>query len=123
VKLVAKTIKTDVAKRKEGAKVSLKTSVLAKLTVTRDKVKKAFSKPKTAHKKSKKATKSGRILAKQQRNNAILGIGLLLVVVSILYSTSVILIGVSSVPSKIALFPQAFFALLILIKAFSKIYK
>lgn len=54
---------------------------------------------------------------------AILGVGYLLVVVSIAYSTAVILIGVDSIESKIALLPQVFFAGAILLKAFSKLYK
>lgn len=74
-------------------------------------------------KKSKKPTKAELELAKKQYDNAIIGIGLLLVVVSIAYSTSVILLGVDSLGSKIALLPQAIFALVISIKAFSRLYK
>lgn len=82
-------------------------------------VNKALNRGKTA----KKTTKKERENAILQRNNAILGVGLLLVVVSIAYSTAVILIGVDSLESKIALLPQVVFALVTLIKAFSKLYK
>ena len=74
-------------------------------------------------KKAKKPTKLQKELAKAKNKNAILGIGLLLVVVSIAYSTTVIFIGVNSIESKIALLPQTVFALAILIKAFSRLYK
>lgn len=74
-------------------------------------------------KKAKKLTKIERENAKNQRNRGIMGIGQLLVVVSIAYSTAVILIGVGSLASIIALIPQVIFALVTLIKAFSKLYK
>lgn len=73
--------------------------------------------------KARNTVKIDRELAKQQRNRGILGIGQLLVVVSIIYSTAVVSIGVDSQASKIALFPQSVFALIILTKAFSKLYK
>jgi len=53
----------------------------------------------------------------------ILGIGQLLVVVSIIYSTAIVMIGVNSAESKILLVPQVVFALAILVKAFSKLNK
>ena len=74
-------------------------------------------------KKGKKLTKIERENAKNQRNRGIMGVGQLLVVVSIAYSTAVILIGVGSLASIIALLPQVIFALVTLIKAFSKLYK
>lgn len=74
-------------------------------------------------KKGKKLTKIERENAKIQRNRGIMGVGQLLVVVSIAYSTAVILIGVGSLASIIALLPQVVFALVTLIKAFSKLYK
>ena len=102
-----------------------------RVTTTRDellqKIRKIFNnvvdKLNHPRKKSKKVTKIGHKLAIKQRNRAILGIGLLLVVVSILYSTFVIFVGVGTVESKIALIPQALFALIILIKAFSNLFK
>lgn len=74
-------------------------------------------------KNPKRRTKAEKEALKQQRNNAILGIGQLLVVMSVAYSTTVILIGVDSLISKIVLIPQAVLAIAILIKAFSKLYK
>lgn len=81
------------------------------------------SKVKIPRKKHKKTTKEERRIARNQRNRAILGVGQLLVVVSIAYSTAVIYIGVDSLASRVALIPQAVFGLVILIKAFSKLYK
>lgn len=81
------------------------------------------NKVKHPSKKPKKLTKIEREEARRKRNRGILGVGQLLVVVSITYSTTVILIGVDSIGSKIALLPQAVFALVILIKAFSRLYK
>lgn len=78
---------------------------------------------KKLRKKPAKTTVAERALARQQRNRAILGIGQLLVVVSIAYSTAVIYIGVDSISSRVALLPQATFALIILTQAFSKLYK
>jgi hypothetical protein len=74
-------------------------------------------------KKAKKLTKIQREMVKIQRNRGIMGIGLLLVVVSIAYSTTVILLGVSSIASKIALLPQIIFAAVTIIIAFYKLYK
>ena len=58
-----------------------------------------------------------------QISHVILGIGLLLVVVSIIYSTAIVIIGMNSVESRILLVPQVVFALVILVKAFSKLNK
>lgn len=69
-------------------------------------------------KKHKKVTKLERQEAINRRNRGIIGIGRLLVIMSIAYSTSVIFIGIDTVESKIALLPQAIFALSILIKVF-----
>lgn len=55
--------------------------------------------------------------------HVILGIGQLLVVVSIIYSTAIVIIGMNSVESRILLVPQVVFALVILVKAFSKLNK
>lgn len=117
--------KTDSSKKKAVSKpkISLKSRIAAKLAPIKTRFNDVVNKIKHPRKKAKKPTKAEQKLVKQQRNRGILGIGLLLVVVSIIYSTSVIFIGVSSTISKIALFPQALFAFLTLIKAFSKIYK
>lgn len=77
----------------------------------------------TPSKRQKKRTKLQIAEARAQRNRGIIGIGQLFVVVSITYSTAVILMGVDSVESKVALLPQASFALAILFKAFFKLYK
>lgn len=82
-----------------------------------------LNRAKHPRKTSKKLTKLERETAKRQRKNAILGIGLLLVVVSIAYSTSVIYIGVDSEMSRIALLPQVVFGLITIFKAFSKLYR
>lgn len=74
-------------------------------------------------KKTKKSTKAERELILQQRKNGILGIWLLLVVVSIAYSTSVTRTFVNSNASLIALAPQAIFAIITIVKSFSKLYK
>lgn len=78
---------------------------------------------KSPRKKAKKSAKVNKKTTKKQRNHAILGIGQLLVVVSIAYSTAVIFIGVDSLESRIALLPQVVFATITLLKAFSKLYK
>lgn len=71
----------------------------------------------------KRLTKVEKAEARLQQRRAILGVGLFLVVVSIAYSTSVILIGVDSIESKIALVPQVVFAAITSLIAFSKLYK
>ena len=117
--------KTDSSKKKatEPVKPSTKDKILVKFKHIKASFSSVVNKVKNPRKKAKKTTKVSQQLAKNQRNRGIMGIGLLLVVVSIIYSTYVIFIGVSSTASKVALLPQAFFALLILFKAFSKIYK
>jgi hypothetical protein len=86
-----------------------------------------LSKFKKQPKKAKKISKSAAALAKkeqrEQQKRAILGIGLLLVIVSIIYSTTVVREFVNSTASLVALAPQVIFAVIILVKAFSKIYK
>jgi hypothetical protein len=71
-----------------------------------------------------------RMLSQKSKNipfaeiwRVILGIGQLSVVVSIIYSTAIVMIGVNSAESKILLVPQVVFALAILVKAFSKLNK
>ena len=87
------------------------------------KVSAIVKKVKKPRKKAKKPTKAEREIAKKERNRAIMGIGQLLVVVSIAYSTAVIFIGVDGMASKIALLPQVVFASFTLLKAFSRLYK
>lgn len=119
-----KTVPTKKNSRQiKNTEKSVKEKLLDKLQPISSKfnnMKKNFSQPR---KKAKKLTKAEREIAKTERNHAILGIGQLLVVVSIAYSTSVIFIGVDSLESKIILIPQVVFALFTLLKAFSKLYK
>lgn len=102
---------------------SFKENVLDRLQPVRSKLNNVYAQLKNPRKKAKKRTKAEQEQLKQQNKNAILGIGLLLVVVSIAYSTSVIYIGVDSDASRLALLPQVVFALATLFKAFSKLYK
>lgn len=74
-------------------------------------------------KNAKKLTKNEQKLVVQQRKNVIMGIGLLFVIVSIAYSTYIVRTFVNTGGSLVALAPQVIFAITILIKAFSKLYK
>lgn len=135
--LERKPVKTVPVKSKKTAKSNPKK---AAKTVNKQKIdlKKRFEDSKKAargffdntkkslfakRKKAKKPTKAQKKIEQEQRKRGILGIGLLLVVASIAYSTSVIFIGVDSSASRIVLFPQALFALITLVRAFSKLYK
>ena len=80
-------------------------------------------KTKTPKKPAKKLTKAQKELNKAHRKHVIMGIGLLLVFVSICYSTSVTLTLVDSKVSLLAIAPQVIFAGYIILKAFSKLYK
>lgn len=55
--------------------------------------------------------------------NVIMVVGQLLIVVSISYSTTVVLIGIDSMESKISLAPQVLCALIILFKLSSKLIR
>jgi len=110
-------------KKKESLIKKIKRNITNKISKIKPALKNIIKKAKHKSKKPKKVTKIGQELAKKERNNVIMGICLLLVVVSIIYSTAVIFLGVDSQASKIALLPQVTFALIILIKAFSKLYK
>ena len=81
------------------------------------------NKVKHPNKKVKKLTKIELELVKTQQKNVIMGICQLLVVVSITYSSIIVYVGVNSLASKVALAPQIIFALIILVKSFSKLYK
>ena len=74
-------------------------------------------------KNAKKLTKNQQKEVVQQRKNVIMGIGLLLVIVSIIYSTYIVRTFVNTGGSLVALAPQVIFAVATLIKAFSKLYK
>jgi hypothetical protein len=122
----------QIAKPKSGktSKVSLKdrvkTNLSKRLAASRsafNDIKLKFKPNKKPSKLSKKAQLEQKNLTRQEHKRAILGIGLLFVVVSITYSTYVIYNGVSSSASRVMLIPQVVFAILTLAKAFSKIYK
>lgn len=102
---------------------SVKKFVRGKFYILKGKLTEVVKGLKSSSRTKKKPTKAQLKLAQEERNRAILGIGLLLVVVSITYSTAVIFIGVNSIESRIALAPQVVFAVTILIKAFSKLYR
>lgn len=81
------------------------------------------TKVKAPKKKAKKLTKAQKKEIKEHRLRVIMGIGLLLVVVSIGYSITVILTLVDSWVALIVLAPQIAFAVITTFKAFSNIYK
>jgi len=116
----SKEVKTPV---KQAKKVPLKTRLQKIVKVGRGKVDNIILKVRNPRKKAKKTTKMEREALLQQRKNGILGIGLLLVVVSIAYSTYIVRTFVDTELSLLALAPQLIFALYILLKAFSKLYK
>lgn len=125
VKTAPKTKKVAVSKTKP--EVSLGDRVKQKyakvLAIIKTKISEAVHKFKQPRKKAKKLTKQQQILAKEQRNRGILGIGLLLVVVSITFSTFIAHTFVDDWKLWIALAPQIAFAAITLIKAFLKLYK
>lgn len=110
--------KTASEKPVKAKKVSMKT----KLASAKKSVVAKFKKVKPL-KSNKKLTKAQRLERKQRRNNVIMGIGLLLVIVSIAYSTTVVRYFVDSPETLIFLAPQVVFAIMIIFKAFSKLYK
>ena len=126
--LEGKTVKTTPAKKKTNKpNVKVLDTVKGKFNeavkAVRGRIDNTVAKFKKPRKKAKKLTKVEQKALREQRKSVILGIGLLLVVASIIYSTYVIFIGVDSGASRLALLPQALFATITLIKAFSKIYK
>lgn len=118
-----KTPKNVKSEPKKTKKVDYKAYILSKYKQLVEMLEKLADKIYDPSKTPKKLTKAQVQEAIEQRNRAIMGIGLLFVIVSIAYSTTVIIIGVDSLESKIALLPQAIFALATLFKAFSKLYK
>lgn len=84
---------------------------------------KLATKVKEPKKPAKKLTKTQVKESKEHRLRVIMGIGLLLVVVSIGYSITVILTLVDSWVALIVLAPQIAFAVITTFKAFSNIYK
>jgi len=124
VNTVSTKQKTSKSSAKKVVKnISLKKRMFAILQPARKKINNIVKKINQPRKKAKKTTKVERALILQQRKNGILGIWLLLVVVSIAYSTSVTRTFVNSNASLIALAPQAIFAIITIVKSFSKLYK
>ncbi len=128
----AKVVKTDAVKRKAKPaligriKAYLKADMSRRSAQSRSGFNDIMLRLKPAKKPSKlskKAQKEQQKAVLDQHKRGILGLGLLFVVVSITYSSYVILNGVHSTASRVMLVPQVVFALLTLIKAFSKIYK
>lgn len=124
----AKIVKTDAVKRKvnPSAKARLLASFKARTAQGRsafNDIKSKMRKPKKPSKLSKKAQLERKKSHRDQQIRGIIGIGMLFVVVSIAYSTFVTRTFVDSSASVVALVPQVAFALYILFKAFSKIYK
>lgn len=125
-KKVAKA-KVKIDPKPSKPKTTLKMRLESAKKVVRSRFDNVLNKFKKQPKKAKKISKSAAALAKkeqrEQQKRAILGIGLLLVIVSIIYSTTVVREFVNSTASLVALAPQVIFAVIILVKAFSKIYK
>lgn len=108
---------------KKHKDVTYKDVILKKISRIRTILANVVNKVKHPNKKVKKLTKIELELAKNQQKNVIIGICQLLVVVSIAYSSTIVYVGVNSFASKVALAPQIIFALIILVKSFSKLYK
>lgn len=110
-------------KIKDKNKKSVLAIVKAFLLKVKANIKKDIKKAFQQSKKTKKGNKISDEIRKNNRNRGIIGICQLFVVVSIIYSTAIILMGVDSQASKAVLLPQFVFALIITFKAFSKLYK
>lgn len=108
------------AKRKH---ISLKAFLLAKSTAMKTVLANVVKKVHHPSKIDKKVVKINPKLAKKQRNNVIIGICQLFVVVSIAYSSYITYTFVENGVTIIILVPQVAFALFTLVKAFSKLYK
>lgn len=102
---------------------SLRERVSDKLQPVRVKFNNMVKKLKQPRKKSKKTTKAERLEARKQKLRGIIGIGLLLTVVSIVYSTYMVNLFVDGTEMVVALAPQVIAASIITIYAFYKIYK
>lgn len=106
---------TSAVKRKDKVKMSF--------SQAKTRFGNAFSKLKTRVTSQNKDPKGRTSKSRKEQKRAILGIGLLFVVVSIAFSTYVTTTFVDGSAAYIALAPQVAFALFSLLKAFSKIYK
>lgn len=104
-------------------KVSIKRRALGVIAIARYHFNKTVHKLKPQSKKSKKLTKVEQKTRRDQKIRGILGIGLLLVTVSVAYSTYMTNLFVDGTQMIIALVPQVIFAAIIIIIAFYKIFK
>lgn len=104
-----------------------KQSVKSKLDHAVNAVKNTFSNLKTKmklpRKSNKKLTKAEQESNKRHRKNVILGIGSLLLVVSIGYGVYVARTFVDTIESLVFLSPMIVYAIILTFKAFSKLYK
>ena len=100
-----------------------KTFIITKFNQIKSKVSDVVNKTITPKKKVKKLTKAQQKERQDQQKRAIMGIGLLFVIVSIIYSTAVTTYFVDGFAPLVALAPQVIFGAIILLKAFSKLYK
>jgi hypothetical protein len=109
------------------APTALKKRIVAIKSTVKNHFKNVLSKIKKQPKKAKKISKAAAKIKKQQYyeqlNHGIIGLGLLLVIVSITYSTVIVREFVDTTVSLLAIAPQVVFAIAISIKAFSKLYK
>jgi len=127
-KVATKKAKYVVKKRTQSTIIKerithIKDFTTAKLIVLKINFSNVVNKALHPSKTAKKMTKIEQKAVIQQRKNGIMGIGLLFVIVSIIYSTYVVRTFVDTGLSFLALTPQVVFATYILIKAFSKLYK
>lgn len=113
---MTKTAKETPVKAKKSSNIKTKFASVQKNVVAKFKGVKPL-------KSVKKLTKAQRLERKNRRNRVIMGIGLMLVVVSIAYSTTVTRYFVDSPASLLFLAPQVIFAVITIIIAFSKLYK
>lgn len=100
-----------------------KAFVITKFNQVKDKVMGVVNKTITPKKTVRKLTKAQQKEHRDQQKRAIMGIGLLFVIVSIGYSTAVTTYFVDGFAPLVALAPQVIFGAIILLKAFSKLYK
>lgn len=115
--------KNFVKKKQESKKIDVKQFVTTKFNLVKGKISGVVNKTITPKKTVRKLTGAQRKERQDQQKNAIMGIGLLFVIVSIGYSTAVTTYFVDGFAPLVALTPQVIFGAIILLKAFSKLYK
>ena len=108
---------TNVTKKTKNSKTG---SIFSKFKSLKSPVKGNNKKATKPRKKAKKLTKAQRESARIERNRVILGLGQLLVVISIAYSTAVIVLGTEGYIPLVMIAPQAVLAVVITSKHFTK---